>query len=500
MRELKIFMKYGLFFIVNKKKKSSNKKTVLISQLFVFGYFSIFTGVMMHNTLIKAKDFVINNISFVDIYALYWNFLGSAFFLLGVVGSSVYVLSMNEEVEFLLALPVRRWTVTFYQLFMSMFYDLPIFGMFMAVSVSYGLILGGMYPVLAIVTSIAHALMLLALGVYIATFVARKVSGSIARRIFIFLQAVVLIGFVLVINFSMSSLPNNLNDYLVKLSRMYNVLSSPYNIFGYAISSIKTPYHIAISLLLTILFGYLFMKESEKLGFIVVKTSSKAKVKYKTVGRRYSIILKDLKAIFRQDNSLFLLLYPYVFGAFMGWSIKDPLYALLTAVPISSMYALLETSQALLHDVSNWEITRSLPYTYKEMVFYKMFLTTIINILLSLGLLAFTSAFKGFDPKSLWILLIATNEFIMATSGGIYAVLSNPPKTENVSREVMKAPLWMSFITIVVTMGAIFGFGTIQKWWGILIFVASMVSTEILIALYLRKSKEKFIYLIKGEI
>jgi len=500
VRELRIFMKYGLFFIVNKKKKSSNKKTVLISQLFVFGYFSVFTGVMIYNVFNKIKDVVINNIPFVDVYALYWNFLASVFFLLGVIGSSVYVLSMNEEVEFLLALPVRRWTVTFYQLFMAIFYDLPVFGMFVAVSVSYGLILGGMYPVLAVVTAVIHSLMLLSLGVYISTFAARKISGSVARRIFIFLQAIALVGFVLLLNFSMTSAPDNMNDYLVKLSRIYKVLSSPFNIFGYAISSIKKPYYMAISLLLTALFGKLFIKGSGELGFVVVKGTSKRKVKYKRIGRSRSIIMKDLKAIFRQDNSLFLLLYPYIFGAFMGWSVKDPLYALLTAVPISSMYALLETSQALLHDVSNWEITRSLPYTYKEMVSYKMFLTTMINILLSLGLLVFTSVFKGFNPKSLWVLLIATNEFIMATSGGIYAVLSNPPKTENVSREVMKAPLWMSFITIGVTMGAILGFGTIQKWWGILIFVASMIVTEFLIIFYLKGSKRKFENILKGEI
>ncbi|MCD6450338.1 MAG: hypothetical protein J7L34_07525 [Thermotogaceae bacterium] len=500
MRELKIFMKYGLFFIVTRRKKSSSKKTVLFGQIAVFGYFSVFTGVMMYSMLSKLKDIVINNMSLVDLYALYWNFLSGVFFLLGVIGSSVYVLSMNEEVEFLLVLPVRRWTVTFYQLFMAIFYDLPVFGMFMAVSVSYGLILGGLYPAIAVVTAIVHSLMLLTLGVYISTFVARKVTGSIARRIFIFIQAVALVGFILLLNFSMSSTSNDMNALFIKLSKIYKVLSSPFNIFGYAISSINKPSYIGVSLLLTILFGYLFVKESGKMGFVVVKGSAKKKVKYKRYARNYSIMMKDFKAIFRQDNSLFLLLYPYVFGAFMGWSVKDPLYALLVAVPISSMYALLEASQALLHDVSNWEITRSLPYTYKELISYKMFLTTGVNLLLSLALLAFTSFFGGFNPKSLWVLLIAANEFVMATSAGVYAVLSNPPKTENVSRELMKAPLWMSFITIGVTVGAIFGFGTLQKWWGLLIFIASMTSTEVLIGVYLRFSKKRFKDLIEGKI
>ncbi len=502
MKELKLFLKYGLFFQISqgRKKKRAGKYKFLIIQLLITAYFAGFTTFTLLTTFGTLKGMEFQGVNFLDVSAYYWMFMASVFFLAGAIGSAIYMLSLNEEIEFLLALPLRRWTIVFYQIFMSVFHDLPAFGMFMGVLIAYGVTYGGwVYGLYGALTGLFHAFFLLMLSVFFAVFVSRKIKGSLARRIFILIQSVVLVGFVLILNSALTTTeePQKILENLLKYQ---DIMMSPFNIFGYSVSAIKNPVYLLLSLLLGIVFIYAFIYASKDFSFGVVKKTTSKKARIKRSGYVLAIVRKIFKAFFRQDNSLFLLLYPYVFGLFMGWGVKEPVYAVLVALPISGMYVLLQTSQIFMHDLVNWELTKSIPISFKRSATLTVATPVFMNFLLILGIGTFTSVYKGESLDLRFLFLIIGSVFMHTVSsvGGLYVVLSNPPKSENIPREMMRGPMWLSFLLMAVSGGLVLGIGTFEKWWGKLVLSSSVFIAILLLRFFVKNALRNYNKLLKG--
>ncbi len=499
MRELKLFLKYGLFLQTSsrKKKARATRRTTLLVQIFIFVYFLGFTVFIMDMNFSRLAGSTVGGVDFLELTALYWMVFAGGFFVIGTIGTAVYVLSMNEEIEFLLSLPLRRWTITVYQIFISFIYDLPMFGMLVAVAVAYGYAKGGVpFAIWAAVSSVFHTLFLLALGVYLATFAAKRISTSVARRIFILVQSLAVIGFVFTMNAYLEN-ASGFEEVFKRLSNLYGLLRSPLNVLGYSITGADNPAYILFSLALAALFGYLFIREAKTLGFSVFR-KSRGKVQFSRMGKGMAIIVKDLKTIFRAENSLFLLLYPYIFGAFMGWSSKEPVYALLVAIPISSLYVMMESSIATTPDLIAWQVTRAAPLKFREIVLGKVFTPVIINFLLAVGVVLFSTIFKGFSWLAFPLLGIALFEHIAASLMGVEYIFAHPPRSENVTRESMKASPWLTFSIMGLAGGAIFGLAVKEKWWGLLILIGSLSLTAFFIFKSIKGVRKKYEELMKG--
>jgi len=498
MREIFLFLKYGLFFQVSgaRKKKSNSKVGMVIAQLGAFLYFATFTTFVMVKGFSQAAGTVLGDVDLLRLTALYWMLMSGGFFLIGTIGSAIYVLSMNEEMEFLLALPLRRWTITFYQIFISLFYDLPVFGMLLAVSLAYGIVKGGFYPAIAVISAILHGLSLLTIGIFISTFIAKRLQASIARRIFILIQGVTIIGFVLLVNSYLES-SGGYVQVIQRLQNLYGLLKNPLNVFGYAINAVDSPVYLLYSLGVAGLFAWLFVREARSIGFVVVKKGS-GKVRFRSGKRSGGILQKDLRAIFRAENSLFLLLYPYIFGAFMGWTSKDPVYALLIALPISTLYVMMEAAIATASEMVAWDLTKSLPVKSSEFFIGKVIVPVGINFLLALALVIFSSFFKGFSWLVFPLLGLAILQHSTSALGGLYNVISNPPKSENIPRESMRGPVWMTFLIVGLSGGALMGIAAFSKWWGKLALIASIGVTIYLFIFFYRKTVSAFEKLMRG--
>ena len=494
MREILLLLKHGIY--IRTSKKARNPLLSFLGQLGIFVYFLAFTLITLRGKFPSGENV---GIDLFKLTYLYWVTLSGAFFLASTISSAVYVLSMEKDVEFLLALPLRRWTVTLYQILVSLIYDFPMLGVLLAVPIAFGSNKGLFGVILALISSIFHSIALMSIGFYVSTFISRKLTKSVARRVFVLVQGLVIVLFIFMMNSYLQN-ASGFEELFKKLSKVYEILKSPINVFSYGLMGVESPIYMLYSVAISIIFWLLFIRESSSFGFVSTRTERKGRVKFSKFSKRKAIYIKDLKAILRSENSLFLLLYPYAFGIFMGFTSSEPLAPILFSIPISTIYVMMESSIATASELISWQISRSLPVSFKETILSKITVPILLNFPLVLLTVVFTWITKGFRSESLILFAIAVFMHTVSSFFGVRIVFSNPPKSESLTRESVKGPIWINLLLMGLSAGSIIGFGFIKKWWGALLLFGTIFLSAYLIVFLSNGIKKSFENLIRGKL
>jgi ABC-2 type transport system permease protein len=496
MREILILLKYGVFL---KYRKRRGRISGVWGYLIGFLILSFVTASLIKSFVGKLSGVNIGEIDLFELFGLNWSSFMNIMILMGSVGTGIMFLSMNEETEFLLSLPMRRQSITLYLLLSSMLVQLPFAGIYLAVLLSYSLAKLG-DPLPGILSFVLNFSLITALGMVLSTFVASKFTRSSARKLFITLQILEIVPFLLLTNINSQSM----EEVLRKLLRLYNFLSSPFNILGHGVSMIERPWYSLIDFGLFLLLSFIFLKLSSGIAFEVEKgkTPKRKGISSATVlstfglsRRERALLYKDLRAFFSNEMALFYVIYPYAFGAFMGFmsSAKNQITPVLVALMISTIYAFNEAVIASLSDLIYRDLSRSLPVDYKKLIFSKAKIPIFLNLSLMALMIVTFSLIKGFVFTNVLLLGLSALYYSMAAFMGIKSSMKNPPESEGIS-SIHKS---ISVVDVLIINGlavaSLIGVNLIFSGnkMGYTLLIPTLIIAALLIALSVKKINEK---------
>lgn len=448
MREFFILLKYGASNVYSQRLSSKKKKyNSFKNQLILSLLGSLPLGIVVFFftkdlfTKLYSVDPQISKLMF-----LFWITILSLFFIVGYLGMAMYSLSRNEEIEFLLTLPIKRRTLTIYQIFVSTISQLFVLSFYFFIYLSY-MIVSKENIIFGILKLFVHFLFLISFSSVIAVLLGGKTNKGIVRKINVLISLFAIFFYFLIISFQ------NVNmDQVQSLVKFFDFTTKPYNILAWSFISNKL---FIFALLLSILFTLVFSILANKLAFEPVerKTSKNYKIKgYGTVMK--AIYRKDLKATLRYEQFLYFVLYPIGFGIFFSFINKDYFVTLFTVIPITTFYVAFETAILTNAEFTNLQTILTYPVKFTTLMIPKIIIPTSINLLIVLSVFMFSAFKTNLSYLSYLIVPITFLLFSMSSIIGMYFVAKNPPKTENMNRIF---GIGQTFIIEGITMGLAFG-------------------------------------------
>lgn len=428
MREFFVLLKYGASVtssqrLSSKKKKYNSFKNQLILSLLG----SLPLGIVIFFftkdlfTKLYAADPQISKLMF-----LFWMTILSLFFIVGYIGMAMYSLSRNEEIEFLLTLPIKRRTLTIYQIFVSTISQLFVLSFYFFIYLSY-MIVTKENIFFGIIKLIVHFLFLISFSSVISVLLGGKTSKGVVRKINVLISLFAIFFYFVIISFQ------NVNmEQVQSLIKFFDFTTKPYNILALSFISDKL---FVFALILSVLFSLIFSFLADKLAFEPIQRKTSKNYKIKGNGSLIKAIFrKDLKATLRYEQFLYFVLYPVGFGIFLSFINKDYFLTIITVIPITTFYVALETAILTNAEVSNLQTILTFPVKLTTLLIPKIIIPTSINLFIVLGVFVFSAFKSNLSYLSYLIIPITFLMFSMSSIIGMYFVTKNPQKSENMSK------------------------------------------------------------------
>ncbi|MGQ9856751.1 MAG: hypothetical protein ACUVQF_08445 [Fervidobacterium sp.] len=503
MRELRILFRYlGLNLMQQNTQQRTSRRTVndsknqgskyilllLISTLpmAIFVYSSNYE---IYKTLANfpdvAKAFYLLTIS-----------IFSLFYVVGFVGTGMYAFSRNEDVEFLLTLPIKRNIITLYYLFVTLSTQAFTLGFFIATALAYAFAIN-QNILTFILQTLLHLLFLSSFSALFAVLsggVTSKRYLKILNTIILLLLVFVYLSFVYFQDVDFRQLGENAN--VVKL---ISFATSKYNILVWSYSE-------KLSTILLVLFSSItalvaFWKLAGQVGF----ESSRAKVKEKKdylKKQSYStkmggVLWKDAKLLVRNEQFIFLILYPAIFALFMLFTSSSSIASVAPFIVIAVLYCAIEAGILTANEIQYKSVVKALPIKPKNLIFPKLMIPVFINLSVFIIITVISSILRGFAISSVIYIAISVILFFLSALIGSYYSIKSPGKAKNQPFSI-GATFLIEGITIGIAFGIIFplnliimkaeleGIKLILNW---LLLTGSGIALVVLFAVYYKKLK-----------
>jgi len=442
MREFFILLKYGI--ALSNISRGKNKKASLYSAIIpaiLIGFVSF---------MITKNTFEI--LSNVDplapyIFINFWTTLISIFFIVGFVGLAVNSFTLNEEIEFLLNLPIRRSTIAIYQIFTSTVSQ--FFALFLYIGVYISYVHTYNFGFSTIIKGLLQIVFMISFASILTILIGKKIKRAIARKIVTVANVITpfLIFILIGSNWDTTSQVRKLG-----ILKYIDFSLSNCNFLTW---SIKDGIVFPISsLMISLIFIVVFIFLSKNLEFMQRETRKVKRIKIKGGGSPIkAIYIKDIKTAIRIDQFIFFIIYPLGFGIFMSILNADVFTAIFSAMPIIIIYVALESAILTAKEYLYIETVKTYPVNFGKLLVPKISIPTILNTLILFMELVIFSILKGLQLKFFVFLPISFVLLIMSSLMGAYEIIKNPPKTENMSRILGFGPI---MLVEGVTLGSVF--------------------------------------------
>lgn len=448
MREFFILLKYGGSTVYSQPLISKKKKyNLLKNQLILSLIGSVPLGIII---FFFTKD-LFTNLYSVDpriskLMFLFWMTILSLFFIIGYLGMAMYSLSRNEEIELLLTMPIKRRTLTIYQIFVSTISQMFVLSFYFFIYLSY-MIVTKDNIILGITRLLVHFMFLLSFSSVIAVLLGGRTSKGFVRKLNVFISLFAIFFYLFIISFQ-----NVKIDQFQAIAKLFNFITKPYNIFAWSFISNNLFFLASV---ITILLVLIFSKLADNLAFEPIERKTSKNYRIKGPGNIIKAIYsKDLKATLRYEQFLYFILYPIGFGIFFSFINKDYFITLFTIIPITTFYVAFETAILTNSELLNIKTILSYPIKFSTLMFPKVIIPTSINFVIVFGIFIISAFKENLTLLSYMIIPITFLLFSMSSIIGIYFVIKNPPKTENMNRIF---GIGQTFIIEGITMGLAFG-------------------------------------------
>jgi ABC-2 type transport system permease protein len=423
----------------------------------------------------------------------------SLFYIVGFIGTGMYIFSRTEEIELLLTLPIRKRTLTLYnlivslssQLFTLVFFLATVFGYINGWKVeSIDFILRTLIQ-LFFISSISLLFAVLGGGLSSKSFV--KKLNVIITLLLVF----VYFGFSYFQRIDVSKLGENQN-----IARWLSFTTSKYNVLTWAYSSnnILLTSSIFISVFATILFWYFADKVIyENTQKSSKRISNKELMAKESFAAKAGVFLwKDIKLLQRNEQFIFLILYPAAFGIFMMFVSNSVISSSMPFLVISVFYCAMESGILTMDEFKYKELLYTLPVKQRTVIVPKLLVPVLLNTLLLVLINIIAFLFHRYNKLALIFLPFSILLFILSALIGAYYSLSKPGKGKNQPFSTSAVFLIEGF-TISLAFGVLFPLTYIfsdlrMQIWQIILSWTSLIGTTILSAVliyvYLRKLRK----------
>jgi len=468
VRELFLLLKYvGLY--PNYQTKTSQKHTTwksrALTQVFVTLVGTLPAGIFVYLTNYKLFSSFRNlpqNLA-QQTGTMFLNFsltIFSIFYVVGFVGNAMYSLARNDETEYLLTLPIRRKSLVLYNILVSsnsQFYTVA-FLLGAVLGYASGLELNLFSNILRV---FLHVYFLTSISSLLALVFGGLASKNSVRKLNVLLTLgliFVYFGFSFIYDANLSSL--QFDDKITeRLARWFLFVNSDYNFFSWTFSS-KGALFFA-SLLISAVASVIFIVLAPKLAFEPTlrkggNQGSKGTAKlYENWWKRrrnglFAIFWKDWKLLQRNEQFLFLILYPLGFGIFMILvSNGSARYLSLPFIGVSVFYCAIEVGILLSKEMLQKEFSLTLPIKISGLFFSKLLIPTSLNVALFALIMLISFILGRFDSFILLLFPIHVLLLILSSLVGAYFSLKRPSKSKNQAFDV---------VAVFVIQGITFGF------------------------------------------
>lgn len=440
----------------------------------------------------------------------------SLFYIVGFVGTGMYAFSMNEETEFLLTLPISKRTLTIYNLILSL--SNQLFTLIFLLAAVFGYMFGfKVFSVSFLLRTFVHIYFLTSLSSLVAVLFGGLSSKKSIRVLNIFILL-----FIIFIYFGLSYLQDIDFSQIAQTKDLENAIrwmtfsTSKMNIlvWSYSENNLYLATSIIISIFTSVLFWYYSGKtifennHSRKISRSVSKEMSRLSSKrisnkqWKTRAFHTQIrtfLSKDLKLLLRNDQFIFLVLYPFLFGLFMMFISNKVLSAIMPFIAIAVFYSAVESGIITMTEFKYKDILETLPVYSKNIILPKLLIPVTLNSSLLFLIILISVFFKHFESVTLVYFPLSLLLFYLSSVLGAFYSITKPGKKVNQPFDIQSTFI-VEGLTIGLTLGMFIPLSILfsktplnQKVWSAyvlwLILIACIIITFILISVYYKKLK-----------
>ncbi len=427
----------------------------------------------------------------------------SLMFLAGFIGWGMYAFSRIPEVEYLLTMPINKKVLAIYQILSTTFSQMLQLALFFGTGLAYAFATKT-FNLFFLGKLILNIFYLLAIGSLISILLGGLSSKTLVKRV----NAVVLIismfsvfGLMYLLDYDFSMISGQ-----EKFLKLLIFSQSEYNFLSWVVRD-EAIYNY-ISLGLTILLLLIFFEISKKIGYEPsISKRKRQDVKSElSRGAKSSILsavyFKDLKVLTSSEQFVILLLYPLGFGIFMGFLSPNVMTTIVPFTAITTFYVAFEAGMLMKNEKNYLRYVAILPITFKQLLFPKVLIPLVINILMTLGL-AIVLIYKGTELLIVSLLiLIVTFLFGVAGILGSYFTLVDEKSISKKQPFGFLSTIWVELVTIGSSMGILTPLNLIYNkqlstgnWRytvSLLVLFGTIVADILLSWLFLRKLKKVY--------
>ena len=444
MREFLILLKYGMAF--SHAPRRGKKRVSLYSYIVpaaVIGLVAFYTTRSTFSTLSQVDPLA------PKIFINFWTTLLSMFFIVGFIGLSINSFTLNEEIEFLLNLPIRRTVLLFYQIFVSTLTQFFALFLYIGIYASYTMVSNNSFLVLF--KGIIQLIFMISLASILTILIGKRIKKATVRKIVMVINIVTPFLIFLLIGSNESITKNAMGE-----SGILRYIAFSFSNYNFLTWAIKDGIFPIISLVISIIFVVSFVFLSKDVEFSQSESKSGKTKDFKLMGSGVpikAIYIKDIKTALRIDQFIFFIIYPVAFGIFMAVMNNDIFTAIFASMPVIIIYVAIESAILTAKEYLYIETVKTYPISLGKILMPKIIIPTTLNTIILLVEFIIFSFLKGLQFKFFIFLPISFVLLIMNSLMGAYQTVKNPPKTENISRV-----LGFGSIMLVegITLGSVF--------------------------------------------
>lgn len=428
-KEIALLFRHKVFL-----KNSTSQRKRKFSLLYLIGmsaFFLFFITRMFNDVYTQLSQIVVGGINYGDVYINFLMTLIAIFFVISFASMMSFQLKRNDEIEFLLTLPIRKSSIVTYQLLtsgISMFFSLIMFLSPVIVYLSKRPIDEIILGTLGIIINI---LFLVLLGAILAVLFSRIGSQKTARVMLIIVNMGM--GAIYILMFQV--LPNNLTspeafpEALIKANELFR---SIYNVFIMGLNGSENLFYLILLVAITAVLGYFYYSLADEMSFHSTGTGKRKKRKDKGIQVKSNMILrKELILYKRHEQLIYYILYPVGFAIFMGIINSNIFSAVYMVSIMGPLFMAMQTSFSMNLEGTSIETTRMLPISLKKYVQTKLFVPVGLNAILLLITFIVFAIFLDASLLSFVLLPFIILLEILAAISGVYFILRREPQKLN---------------------------------------------------------------------
>lgn len=473
MRDLKLLYKYASRSYKPKKERKLKLSGALMWILSLFIMASIaLPMITVFYSLFKMLAIPVSTLGLshhgylVDIYMFVLPLTFGLMLILTLVPSIIFTLFEADDMNFLLSMPIKRWTLFFFKASMGLSAGIFPVIMLVIVSICYAVVLE-LNIFIAVFGILLFLIFIFLLSLALGSAMTRFINKSTARmmsQIFLYISLII---YVVIMNVfpRQAEDPQAIAD---SLGGIFNIIEGRYSWLlptNWALFAIKgDPRVLAILGSLCLVLSVLAINLTKLTN--LDSGRGKSRKKHRMELSRYPIVKKELRLLFRNPQNLFSISYAIIFPIIMTYVNRSTTSGAIFVSILATLYTATLSLQLIAEEKKIWPLPKLLPLGMSKLVQYKAVIPAAIFTMGYSAVLLISYLLIDMHPVMFISILPMAVVMIYSSTLGLSLFLDNPQRatTPNGVSLKFKEGLFLQLNTMILSLGIIIPF---RMWAGI---------------------------------